>query len=735
MVFIPRVELRLQGDALISPSARSTARSSSLFPQRDVVAVCIESPHDLTTNRGLQALEELASAIERIDGVFANTALGLTRLPILSSDGGAFGFVHAVDSRGRIDEHEANRLRDLISSLELRDGVLLSSDSRWGAVYAEIAPDCDRRRLLDDFRSLVSRYERSDYRLHLSGNALAQSLLGESVGRDLLLLVPLVLAIIVLVLTASLRSLAMALVVVAEVGVSIVVVGGLIGLTGVPIFVTSLVLPVLLMVIGVSDNVYVLSGYRRKLASTVRVSAHAHESIVTAFATVARPVLLTSATTCIGLLSLAWSDLAPQRAFGIYGALAIAVSTLLTFSLLPAGMVLTGFHRACSARRHAIEPLSNDLTRRLLGSRGVPALVLLACVIAVSASGDLRVRDSWISNLPENSDVVRGSAVFDAHLSGSTPLDLIVDYGTPDAFSEAESLTALAELERALTELETVGSVQSAYTDMLRLQASIDGTSVARIRDARGSDETELLDAESMTMLLLAAPPSLLTSRLDDACQRTRVTVFIRDADSEKVARVVAVADRVRDEHRDVMRSVTPLGDAWISYEAVEALVRDHSRSVPGAMLVELLVLAWAFRSLRLGFLALVPVVVSLILVVGALAACGTSLGVANSMFIPIALGVGIDYSVHFFSACGGSGASRADRLRRAHRAIGASAAPIWGAAGAIALGHSVLLGSVVLPNRQLGLLVAVAVMLAALLTLTLLPRLYVGFRMLDPMP
>jgi predicted RND superfamily exporter protein len=118
-----------------------------------------------------------------------------------------------------------------------------------------------------------------------------------------------------------------------EIGVSLVWMSGLMGLTGQPVFVTTLVLPVVLICVGVSDDVYVLGHY---FTEAVRVEGlTADETIVAAFSSAARPVGMTAVSTVVGLLSMAAVSLNRPHVFGMFGAAAI-VSTLFTFSLLPA---------------------------------------------------------------------------------------------------------------------------------------------------------------------------------------------------------------------------------------------------------------------------------------------------------------------------------------------------------------------------------------------------------------
>jgi predicted RND superfamily exporter protein len=106
------------------------------------------------------------------------------------------------------------------------------------------------------------------------------------------------------------------------------------------------------------------------------------------------------------------------------------------------------------------------------------------------------------------------------------------------------------------------------------------------------------------------------------------------------------------------------------------------------------------------------------------------TLGIASSMFASIALGIGIDYSIHLAAEtqeeCAHS-RSLSEALRRAFASTGPS---IILSAGVITLGFAVLLLSSVVPNRLLGVLVCISLSICGLMTLLLVPGLAEIFKL-----
>lgn len=96
---------------------------------------------------------------------------------------------------------------------------------------------------------------------------------------------------------------------------------------------------------------------------------------------------------------------------------------------------------------------------------------------------------------------------------------------------------------------------------------------------------------------------------------------------------------------------MAPFGDGWISYLTVRLLVEGRVRSIVLALLTDLLLLTLLLRSARAGLIAVLPVAFSVLVTFAALAATGTPLGIADSMFAGIAPGVGLDFSIHLTAA------------------------------------------------------------------------------------
>ena len=732
--FIPRVQLRLDARSLVPAGHADLASSdaaASMFGLRDVVIIGIAPKNsDVYNTETLRRIERLSQGLARVAGVVPSSVKSI------ATTAGLFIKDNRMDVRPLLANREeafaAQRIRREVEALGLNDGVLVAVDGKAAVIFGEIRPDADRYLLLRQVKELTDAEALDGDAIYLSGTALAQAVLGRASAQDLMRLVPLVIFVLVIVLMIGFRHPAPAFVSLAEIGMSLMWTVGLLGLSGQSVFVTTLVLPVILISVGISDDVYVMKRYFNEAH---RAPAQAvEERTFKVFSAMIWPIGLTTVSTIVGLLSLAATNLEPLRVFGLFGSLAILFSTLFTFSLVPAMLVL--INPSVPRKENASEErgaggLSSRFHALITANlRPILAVTIVMAICAILLTTRLRVDDSWIKNLPPTSEVAQGDKALNHLLAGTTTLELMVDSGHPRGFLEPRAFRALLTLEEKLGALPSVGASHGIHDDILRLNASLRGLSYAEYRASLMRDAIEINRGEIEQALLLLtvarrAPPG---EWIDDEYRRARMTVFIRSADYERIAEVVRVVAESRASLQAV-GGITPFGDAFVSYTTVRLLVKGQVYSIALALLTDFILLALLFKSVRASLLAIIPVAFSVLIVFAGLALTGTSLGIANSMFAGIAIGIGLDFAIHLTAAYRRERAEGLLPQEAIRRAFIATCPAIVTSAGAIAVGFSILALSQIVPNVQLGLMICLSITVCACATLVLIPSMVMARR------
>jgi predicted RND superfamily exporter protein len=421
-------------------------------------------------------------------------------------------------------------------------------------------------------------------------------------------------------------------------------------------------------------------------------------------------------------------SLNPLRVFGLFGSAAIVFSTLFTFSLLPALLALTKPRVRMKENSTLGGRPATSALRLLTGwasPRRVAVCAVLVAVCAALATTRLRVDDSWIRNLPTNSDIVRGDRFFNEKLAGTTALELMVEAPHEGWFNSKDGVAALGSLEWVLARVPHVGGVNCLFNDIVRTNSSLMGTNYGAYRAAIRTGRFPLTkdDVErAFTVLTQSTQPSI-REKVDDDHRWARITVFIRDADYNRIDNVLRAAER-ETSNQGLGHKIIPFGDGWISYLTVRLLVEGQASSIILALVTDLILITLLLWSVRMGLIAVLPVAFSLLVVLAALALAGTPLGIANSMFAGIALGIGLDFAIHLTTAYRqkvSHGMPAGEALRSTLELTGPA---ICVSAASITAGFSVLLLSEIAPNVQLGVMICLCLITCAATTLLLIPSL-----------
>jgi predicted RND superfamily exporter protein len=238
-------------------------------------------------------------------------------------------------------------------------------------------------------------------------------------------------------------------------------------------------------------------------------------------------------------------------------------------------------------------------------------------------------------------------------------------------------------------------------------------------------------DADAALKVLSYATQAPLRERVDDDHRWTRLTIFIRDADYSRIDNVLRAAER-ETANQGLGHKIVPFGDGWISYLTVRLLVQGQVSSIALALVTDLILITILLGSVRMGLIAILPVAFSLLLVLAALALAGTPLGIANSMFAGIALGIGLDFAIHLTTAYRQrlrEGIPAGEALRSTLELTGPA---VCVSAASITAGFSVLMLSGIAPNVQLGVMICLCLLTCAVTTLLVIPsllRLWKGAR------
>ncbi len=551
----------------------------------------------------------------------------------------------------------------------------------------------------------------------VTGISMLNHTFAEAGQKDLLTLVPLMYLVLVMVMVVVLRSFTGTLATLAVIALATFTAVGSAGYLGFAIDPISAMAPTIILTLAIADSVHVLVSMLTLMRRGEDKLSALRESLRINFLA----VTITSVTTIVGFLALNFSDAPPFRRLGNVTAIGIAAAWLHSTTLMPALVSLLPVRVKLRGPR----PTRADglLTRlaRLVTTRHRAVLLTTgaAAIAAVAIVPALELDDQWIEYFDDSVEFRRDAELALDHLTGLYNLDYSLEAGGAEGIHDPAYLRGLESFTRWLRDQPEVLHVTS-YADVVkRLNKNMHGDDA---RWHRLPDDRELA-AQYLLLYELSLPYGLdLNDRINVDKSATRVTATIEEMTTVEVRKFL---DRSRAWLAEQGLVAEPTGPtamfAYISERNIESMLGGNALAVA---LISLILIA-SIKSFRLGALSLVPNAVPILMTFGVWTLLVGRLGMAAATVSATSLGIIVDSTVHFLSkyvrARREKGFDRPGAVIYAFETVGLAIALN---AVILAVGFGVLAFSTFRVNAEMGLLTAIAVVIAVAVDFLLLPAL-----------
>lgn len=636
-------------------------------------------------------------------------------------------FVPASDGfaiRRLVEHGEVAPDREHLARLATADrswvGTLISADARVGAIVVQTSASDSRTdtQVVAAVQEAIAPFEAFGFALvgEAFGNVLGGRELAESTGR----LVPIMVGVIALVILAQTRSWQAVFACLLCLGAALAWTFGAMGFFGWPRDSILEILAPLVLIVGVCDSIHFFSAYAED-ADGAAPWPRRRRALVRAAGRVARPCVLTSATTGAAFLSFATSDLDTFERFGVAASFGVLACLVLTFGLLPLLLGALPAHAASAARTSRTWHLLLESILRTASQRAVPILGVSAFVVLASAASwaaFLRVDTSRQELFGENSRILAWVRFVEENLRPSFGIEIDLELPPKAAIEDPATLGRISRLARALEREPRVGSARSLLDPLGRVKSLVYAG-----RNGDGAFGSSFDANAELLEILQLEDPDLLGAWLSFDRRHTRISV---DVPEQNHAAAAALLRNVR-EHvaarlpgwRTTLTGTAPLGVEWVN-----DVQRTQQRSFPTALLLVWVLVASFLRSPVLGLAALVPALVPVVVVLGAMGLAGLPLDVGRAMIAAVVIGIAVDDGIHLLHRYGrlrGRGTAPDEAMSAALLETGR---PIVTTSVALALGFMTLTASAWGTVSGFGFFVSLSIALALLATLFLLPAL-----------
>ena len=601
--------------------------------------------------------------------------------------------------------------------------------------------------IIREVRSIIDGY-RQYATVHLGGMPMIGDDMITFVRNDLIVFGASVFVFLVFVLTVIFRRVRWVLLPLLSCFYASVVMMGILGLIGWDVTVISSNFLALMLIITISMNIHLAVRYTQLLRDMP------DESQIGLVSTTLRrmvwPCLYTALTTIIGFSSLVLSNIKPVRDFGWMMSIGLAVAFVTSFSLFPAVLMLLEKPKAeCPSRRQV--PLTAALARltERHGSAILVIAVLLAIVSGVGISR-LTVENCFINYFRKDTEIYRGMKLIDDKLGGTTPLQVLLEFNADPVEADEEAASNDEDYEDYDDEWDLDVANDPSYwftpfkvNRIKDVHDYLDGlpevgkvlSLASLIRVAEELNDGKEFDTQEMGLLYKKLPEEIKGPLIDPyfSFEYNESRILLRILDSTEGLRRKQLLEKIRAGLHDQLEltehDVQLAGTLVMYNNMLQSLYTSQISSVGMVMVAISIMFLVLFRSVSLAIIGIVPNLLAAAIVLGLMGLLGIPLDVMTIMIAAITIGIAVDNGIHYiyrfreeFRKSGDYG----ETLRICHANIGRA---IFYTSTTIIFGFSILMLSNFFPTIYFGSLTGLAMLIALLGALTLLPKLILVWR------
>jgi len=569
-----------------------------------------------------------------------------------------------------------------------------------------------RTREIETIRRICRGYEKQAD-LYLGGLHVLGYQLIRIIKNDLIIFGGTIAAMICLILMLLFRKLRWVIIPVVCCSCSVLATMGLFGLLGLKTTVISSNFVVLQLILTLAIVIHLIVQYRED--SAAHPDWGQAELVKKTLFRKAGPCFYAGLTTSVGFASLLFSHIQPVITFGWMMIIAMFFSIVVSLVLFPALMVL--FRRERQVRAWPITRRVLDLSKTLVLQR--PKLISLAGLVLFAASVAglllLDVENSFINYFRASTKVHQELSFIDRQFGGSTPLDIV--YTIPgaernkDLVMTADTVQLLQRIQQALQQHKGVGKIISV----------VNFTQLAK----RLNHDKPLTEYE-LTALYWTLEDALREKLLGAffAPEQAQVRISARIQDSTEGLDRTELLNALRGDMKSLgvpERNYT-MSNLFVLYQDIlQQLFRSQILTLGIVFIVLLLTFLVLFRSFKVALIGIAPNILSTLAVLGAMGWMGIPLDLMTITIAAIAMGIAVDDTIHYLHRYLEElvGRSPDQAVERCHASIGYA---ILYTSLIIIIGFSLLVFSDFVPSIKFGLLTGLAMLVALLSDLLLLP-------------
>jgi len=586
---------------------------------------------------------------------------------------------------------------------------------------------------INEIRAIIDKY-RDAAKIHLGGIPMIADDMMTYIKNDIIVFGAGVFLFIVCTLWFVFRSLLWVFIPLLSCFFSVLIMVGLLGLVGWKVTVISSNFIALMLILTMAMNIHMSVRYLQFKKENPDISNS--EAIIWTSSKMFWPILYTVLTTICAFLSLIFSGIKPIIDFGWMMTVGLTVSLSVTFTLLPAILnILSKENKNYKDQKRSI--ITSFLGRfAQKNTKTIFMSALFVIIISIFGITKLEVENSFINYFDKKTEIYKGMKLIDDELGGTTPLDVIIKFPSKDdsenkdddfdSWDDEEKdeakywftrnkIDRITQVHDYLDGLEAVGKVIS-FASMVRV--------------AEDLNEGKKLQGLEMGVLYTKIPDSIKKEIIDPyiSIKNNEARISLRVLDSKEDLRRNELIKKINYDLEDKLgfsKDEFKLAGVLILFNnLLQSLFKSQILTLGVVMAGITLMFLILFRNITLSLIGVVPNFMAAFLILGIIGLLGIPLDMMTITIAAITIGIAVDNSIHYIYRFKEEFRNIKDynkTLEKCHDTVGVA---ILNTSITIVFGFSILVLSNFIPTIYFGVFTGIAMLLAMISVLTLLPKL-----------
>jgi len=595
---------------------------------------------------------------------------------------------------------------------------------------------------ISEIRDVISKYG-ENAKIHLGGIPMIADDMMSYIKSDILVFGIGVFLFIILTLWFIFRNLKWVIMPLLGCATSVIFMIGLLGLIGWKVTVISSNFIALMLILNMAMNIHVTVRYLQLKKEVPHLTKN--EAVFEASKKMMLPILYTVLTTICAFLSLVFSGIKPIIDFGWMMTLGLLVSLLVTFLLLPSLISLWS-----SDSEMGIKDTEKSFITSALGSFTKNNIVLIygstLLVIFLSLVGIFRleVENSFINYFDKETEIYKGMKKIDEDLGGTTPLNIILKFPTTkkEAKQEEDEFDEWEEENETNANKAKYWFTRDKMDKIIKVHDYLDGLpeigkvisfgSILRVAEDLNNKELQSLE---IAVLYSKIPESIKTEIISPyiSVEKDEARINIRIKDSLKDLRRNELIKKINLELNTKLglkKEEYKLAGVLILFNnLLQSLFKSQILTLGIVILGIFSMFFILFRNTVLSFIGIVPNFIAAFFILGIIGLLAIPLDMMTITIAAITIGIAVDNSIHYiyrFKEEFKKIKNYSKTLDRCHSTVGVA---ILNTSITIVFGFSILVLSNFIPTIYFGIFTGIAMLLAMISVLTLLPKLILTFK------